>query len=35
MGPESSAMLTYRVIFASTRGTLMELGIGPIVTAGL
>ena len=25
----------YRVIFASTRGTLMELGIGPIVTAGL
>ncbi len=28
--------LTYlRVIFASNRGTLMELGIGPIVTAGL
>jgi preprotein translocase SecY subunit len=25
----------YRVIFASERGTLMELGIGPIVTAGL
>ncbi len=25
----------YRVIFASTKGTLMELGIGPIVTAGL
>lgn len=25
----------YRVILASTRGTLMELGIGPIVTAGL
>lgn len=25
----------YRVIFASARGTLMELGIGPIVTAGL
>jgi preprotein translocase SecY subunit len=24
-----------RVIFASTKGTLMELGIGPIVTAGL
>jgi len=24
-----------RIIFASTRGTLMELGIGPIVTAGL
>jgi len=28
--------LTYlRIIFASQRGTLMELGIGPIVTAGL
>ncbi len=28
--------LTYlRVIFASTRGSLMELGIGPIVTAGI
>ncbi len=26
---------TMRVIFASNRGTLMELGIGPIVTAGL
>ena len=26
---------TLRVIFASNRGTLMELGIGPIVTAGL
>ncbi len=25
----------YRVIFASSKGTLMELGIGPIVTAGL
>jgi preprotein translocase SecY subunit len=25
----------YRVIFASKRGSLMELGIGPIVTAGL
>ncbi|HDM45036.1 MAG TPA: preprotein translocase subunit SecY, partial [Candidatus Bathyarchaeota archaeon] len=24
-----------RVIFASRRGTLLELGIGPIVTAGL
>jgi preprotein translocase subunit SecY len=24
-----------RIIFASARGTLMELGIGPIVTAGL
>ena len=29
---ETSAM---HIIFASTRGTLMELGIGPIVTAGL
>ncbi len=28
-------VLFYRVIFASTKGTLMELGIGPIVTAGL
>ncbi len=28
-------MYTMRVIFASSRGTLMELGIGPIVTAGL
>ncbi|MEM3592228.1 MAG: preprotein translocase subunit SecY [Candidatus Bathyarchaeia archaeon] len=28
-------IMFYRVIFASTRGTLMELGIGPIVTAGL
>ena len=26
---------TMRIIFASNRGTLMELGIGPIVTAGL
>lgn len=25
----------YRIIFASRRGTLLELGIGPIVTAGL
>lgn len=28
-------MLAMRVIFASHRGTLMELGIGPIVTGGL
>jgi len=28
-------LLYYRVIFASKKGTLMELGIGPIVTAGL
>jgi len=32
---ESESMLTFRVIFASQRGTLMELGIGPIVTAGM
>ncbi|MEM3823618.1 MAG: preprotein translocase subunit SecY, partial [Candidatus Bathyarchaeia archaeon] len=33
---ESSPELApLRIIFASTRGTLMELGIGPIVTAGL
>ena len=28
-------LLYIRVIFASRQGTLMELGIGPIVTAGL
>ncbi|MBC7120744.1 MAG: preprotein translocase subunit SecY [Candidatus Methanosuratus sp.] len=27
--------LVYRIIFASKQGTLMDLGIGPIVTAGL
>jgi len=32
-GPDNFGAL--RVIFASNRGTLMELGIGPIVTAGL
>ncbi|MEM1586098.1 MAG: preprotein translocase subunit SecY [Candidatus Bathyarchaeia archaeon] len=32
---KSESVLVYRVIFASTQGTLMELGIGPIVTAGL
>jgi len=32
---ESDALFTMRVIFASNHGTLMELGIGPIVTAGL
>lgn len=32
---ESEALFTMRVIFASNHGTLMELGIGPIVTAGL
>lgn len=33
--PGGDTFTAYRVIFASTRGTLMELGIGPIVTAGL
>ena len=36
--PQSSGgdpFATMRIIFASSRGTLMELGIGPIVTAGL
>jgi preprotein translocase SecY subunit len=32
---ESEALFTWRVIFASSHGTLMQLGIGPIVTAGL
>lgn len=32
---KSESVLVYRIIFASTQGTLMELGIGPIVTAGL
>jgi len=32
---ESDPFLYLRVIFASHRGSLMELGIGPIVTAGL
>jgi len=32
---KSPELLFYRVIFASSKGTLMELGIGPIVTAGL
>jgi preprotein translocase SecY subunit len=31
----SDPFFSLRVIFAQTRGTLMELGIGPIVTAGL
>ncbi|MGW8181775.1 MAG: preprotein translocase subunit SecY, partial [bacterium] len=31
----SDPFSTMRIIFASSRGTLMELGIGPIVTAGL
>src|SRR5512135_556348 len=32
---QSDQFSALRVIFASARGTLMELGIGPIVTAGL
>ncbi|MEM0075945.1 MAG: hypothetical protein QXV84_06330, partial [Conexivisphaerales archaeon] len=32
-GPANTSIL--RTIFASTQGTLMQLGIGPIVTAGL
>src|SRR5512136_1743037 len=32
---QSDQFSALRVIFASNRGTLMELGIGPIVTAGL
>jgi preprotein translocase SecY subunit len=34
-GDESDYLFTVRVIFAATQGTLLELGIGPIVTAGL
>jgi preprotein translocase SecY subunit len=34
-GTSEKGLLYYRIIFASTKGTLMELGIGPIVTAGL
>ncbi|MCD6537843.1 preprotein translocase subunit SecY [Candidatus Bathyarchaeota archaeon] len=34
-GIGGDSLVYYRVIFASRRGTLMELGIGPIVTAGL
>ncbi len=34
-GGQSDPLGSLRVIFASNRGTLMELGIGPIVTAGL
>jgi preprotein translocase SecY subunit len=32
---QQDSLSALRVIFASNRGTLMELGIGPIVTAGL
>jgi preprotein translocase SecY subunit len=34
-GGQTDPLSSLRVIFASNRGTLMELGIGPIVTAGL
>ena len=34
-GTVEERLSALRVIFASNRGTLMELGIGPIVTAGL
>ncbi|MEM2688956.1 MAG: preprotein translocase subunit SecY [Candidatus Bathyarchaeia archaeon] len=34
-GEVRESLAPLRIIFASTRGTLMELGIGPIVTAGL
>ncbi|HIE18101.1 TPA: preprotein translocase subunit SecY, partial [Candidatus Bathyarchaeota archaeon] len=34
-GMRGDSLAYYRVIFASAQGTLMELGIGPIVTAGL
>ncbi|MEM0285537.1 MAG: preprotein translocase subunit SecY [Candidatus Methanomethyliaceae archaeon] len=32
---EYEQLLIYRIIFASKKGSLMDLGIGPIVTAGL
>ena len=35
VGQGDQTQFVYRVIFASSRGTLLELGIGPIVTAGL
>src|SRR3972149_2243571 len=35
LGAVEDQFTALRVIFASSRGTLMELGIGPIVTAGL
>jgi len=34
-GLGGDSLAYYRIIFASAQGTLMELGIGPIVTAGL
>ena len=34
-GSQSDQLAFLRVVFASTQGTLMELGIGPIVTSGL
>ncbi len=35
LGSQSDQLAFLRVVFASTQGTLMELGIGPIVTSGL
>jgi len=35
MGTTEERLSALRIIWASTRGTLMELGIGPIVTSGL
>ncbi|MGD0477005.1 MAG: preprotein translocase subunit SecY [Nitrososphaerales archaeon] len=34
-GSQTDQLAFLRVVFASTQGTLMELGIGPIVTSGL
>ncbi len=34
-GEQQNQLAFLRVVFASTQGTLMELGIGPIVTSGL
>lgn len=35
LGSQTDQLAFLRVVFASTQGTLMELGIGPIVTSGL
>jgi preprotein translocase SecY subunit len=35
LGSQPDQLAFLRVVFASTQGTLMELGIGPIVTSGL
>src|SRR5208282_2964836 len=34
-GSQTDQLAFLRVVFASAQGTLMELGIGPIVTSGL